>query len=247
VNPAHRDHDELLIVRAASNDVSGVDDQVARRQLGTCEDCRALFDDVAAISAATVADVLQVPPRPRSFRIPHEDLERLRTPVWRRWLGQLGAPSFDLVRPLATVVAGLGLAVTVLGGGLGSVALPGPGTTALLASPTDTVGRELAPGAYSSPTAAPGKVDFGSQASPAATQAAAQDGAGKSVATAAPVPEASATGAPAPEAPPTDLRTPAPASGGGPPLSLPSLGLAAFVAGLGALLLNTAARRAAGR
>jgi hypothetical protein len=244
VNPAHPAHDELLIVRAASNDVSAAEDQFARRQLATCEDCRALFDDVAAISAATEGDVLRVPPRPRSFRIPADDLERLRTPVWRRWLGRLGAPSFDLVRPLATVVAGLGLAVAVLGSGFG--ALPG-GTAALMAAPTDTVGREVAPNAYSSPTTVPVGA-FGSQASPGATAGtAAQDGAGKSVATAAPVPEAPATGAPAPEAPPTDLRAPAPATGGPSPISLPSLGLAAFVAGFGELLLNSAARRAAGR
>jgi hypothetical protein len=244
VNPAHPAHDELLIVRAASNDVSAVEDQLARRQLATCEDCRALYEDVVAISAATAADVLRVPPRPRSFRIPPEDLERPRTPVWRRWLGRLGAPSFDLVRPLATVVAGLGLAVAVLGSGFGS--LPGS-SAALVASPTDALGRELAPNAYSSPTAVP-VGEFGSQASPAATAgAAAQDGGGKSVATAAPLPGAPATDAPAPEAPPTDLRTPDVTPVGQSPVSLPSLGLAAFVAGLAALLLNTVARRAAGR
>jgi hypothetical protein len=243
VNPAHPAHEELLIVRAASNDVSAVEDQLARRQLATCEDCRALFEDVAAISAATVADVLRVPPRPRSFRIPPDDLERLLTPVWRRWLGRLGAPTFDLVRPLATVVAGLGLAVAVLGSGFG--ALPG-GTAALMAAPTDTVGREVAPNAYSSPTTGPVGA-FGAQASPAATAGTSQDGAVKSVPTAAPAPGAPATGAPAPEAPPTDLRAPAPATRGQSPISLPSVGLAVFVAGLGALLLNTAGRRAAGR
>lgn len=241
MNPAHRDHDELLIVRAASNDAAPSDDQLARTQLATCEDCRALFEDVRAIRSATVAEVLRVPPRPRSFRIPPEDLERLRTPAWRRWLGRLGAPSFDLVRPLATVVAGLGLAVAVLGSGYG--ALPGS-SAALVQSSTAAEERELAPNAYGSPTAAPGGA-FGAQGSPAATSAAAQDGAGKSEATPAPAPEA--TPAPAAEAPPTDLRTPTSAPGGGTPLSLPSLGLAAFVAGLGALLLNTVARRAAGR
>jgi hypothetical protein len=246
VNPVHRDHDELLIVRAASNDAASGDEQLARRQLAACEDCRALFEDVAAIRAATVANVLRVPTRPRSFRIPPEDFERVRTPAWRRWLGRLGAPSFDLVRPLSTVVAGLGLAVAVLGSGFG--ALPGS-SAALVQSPTGAEGRELAPNAYSSPTSAPGGA-FGAQASPGATAAAAQDGAGKATATPAPAAQESggkATSAPLPEAPPTDLRTPISTPGGGPPLSLPSLGLAAFVAGLGALLLNTFARRAAGR
>lgn len=230
MNPVHRDHDELLIVRAASNDAAPVDEQLARRRVAACEDCRALFEDISAIRAATVADVLRVPPRARSFRIPPDELERLRTPAWRHWLGRLGAPSLDLVRPLATVVAGLGLAVAVLGSGFG--ALPG-GTAALVQSPTAAEGRGLAPNAYSSPTAAPD--EFGAQASPGATEAAAQDGAGK------------ATGAPVPEAPPTDVPTPTSTPVGGAPLSLPSLGLAAFVAGLGALLLNTVARRAAGR
>jgi hypothetical protein len=243
VNPAHRDHDELLIVRAASNDAAPSDDQLARRQLAACEDCRTLFEDVSAIRAATVADVVRVPPRPRSFRIPPEDLERLRTPAWRRWLGRLGAPSFDLVRPLATVVAGLGLAVAVLGSGYG--ALPGS-SAALVQSPTAAGERELAPNAYGSPTAAPGGA-FGAQASPGATQAPAQDGAGKSLETSAPVSEVPPTAAPVPEAPPTDLRAPTSTPGGELPLSVPSLGLAAFVAGLGALLLNTVARRAAGR
>jgi hypothetical protein len=243
VNPAHRDHDELLIVRAASNDAPAGEDQLARRQLATCEDCRTLFEDVAAIRSATVADVLRVPPRPRSFRISPEDLDRLRTPAWRRWLGRLGAPSFDVVRPLGTLVAGLGLIVAVLGSGFG--ALPGPGTAALVQSPTAADGRELVPNAYSSPTAAPGQ--FGAQASPGATQAPAQDGAGKSLETSAPVSEVPPTAAPVPEAPPTDQRAPTSTPSGELPLSLPSLGVAAFVAGLGALLLNAVARRAAGR
>ena len=245
MNPLHRDHDELLIVRAAANDAAPPDDQLARRQLAACEDCRALFEDVAAIRAATVADVLPVPTRPRSFRITPEELERLRTPVWRRWLGRLGSPSFDLVRPLATVVAGLGLAVAVLGSGFG--ALSGS-SSALIAAPTDTVGREQAPNAYGSPVPSPVPVGaFGTQASPGATHAAAQDGSGKSLETAAPAPEAPSTATPAPVAPPRDLRGPTSTPAGGVSLSLLSLGLAAFVAGLAALFLNTVARRAAGR
>src|SRR3972149_2866879 len=76
----------------------------------------------APLRSAAVPGVLRVPPRPRSFRFSPDDLERLHAPAWRRWLGRIGAPRFDLVRPLATAVAGIGLAVVVLGS-----ALPGAG------------------------------------------------------------------------------------------------------------------------
>src|SRR5207247_10546061 len=165
-------------------------------------------------------------------RIPPEDLERSRMPAWRRWFGRFGAPSFDVIRPLATAVAGLGLAIAVLGGVFGS-GLPGPGTAALVQSPTEAVGRGLAPGGSRVPTGASGQ--FGANASAAASAVAVQDGAAK------------ATASPVPAAPPEDLRAPAPATGGQAPLPLPLIGLAAFVAGLGVVLLNALARGAAGR
>ena len=53
VNPAHRDHDQLLIVRMASGDADAVDTKLAERQLAACDDCRTLLTDLGAIRSAT--------------------------------------------------------------------------------------------------------------------------------------------------------------------------------------------------
>jgi hypothetical protein len=233
VNPSHREHDELLIVRAAGGETAAVDEPVAERQLAACEDCRALFADVQAIRASTVAEVLRLPPRPRSFRIPADDLDRLAVPLWRRWLGRLGKPRFDLLRPLATAVAGLGLVVMVLG----SVSPAGAPAALEFAK-----GPSQSPAALAVPTAAPtgreGRQDTsvdqpGATSAPAAGPGAVGDsGAG---------PSAEPSG-------PTNDRTALPA-GESSPAELPVTLAGAVLAIAGAILLavHTAARRVSGR
>jgi len=157
VTSAHREHDELLIVRAADGDADAVDARLARDQLAGCPDCRALFADLASIRNATTAAVLRVPPRPRSFRIDADTLERQRVPAWRRWLSRLGAPRYDALRPLAGAVAGVGVAVIVLSSGTFSFASPGaaPIRDVAASAPASQGTSEVyaAPGAA---TAAPG-------------------------------------------------------------------------------------------
>jgi hypothetical protein len=111
----HRSHDELLVVRLASGDADAVDRAAADPQLAACMECRALLADVTAIRASTTASSLPVPPRPRSLRLTPEQLERGARGGWRRWLADLGAPRFDVLRPLGTGVAALGLVAVALG------------------------------------------------------------------------------------------------------------------------------------
>ena len=233
MNPSHREHDELLIVRAAGGEADAVDEPLAERQLAACEDCRALFADVHAIRASTVAEVLRVPPRPRSFRVPADELDRLAVPAWGRWLGRLGRPRFDLLRPLATAVAGLGLVVMVLG----SVSPAGAPAALEFAK-----GPSQSPAALAVPTAAP----TGGEGS----QDSSVDQPGASSAPAPGLGAAGGNGA-SPSAEPSvspGERTALPADGSS-PAELPVTFAGAVLAIAGAILLalHTAARRVIGR
>jgi len=226
VNPAHRDHDELLIVRAASGDADAVDARLAERQLAACVDCRTLLADIHAVRSSTVANVLRVPPRPRSFRISPDELERLRAPAWRRWLGRFGKPRFDLVRPLATAVAGLGLAVLVLGS-----AVPAASPAALVQATPEVPGERGATGA---PTVTDSESQMnGAYASPA------EDSAGRLG------PKSTATPAEAPPA--VGLERARDLADEQTPLPIAPIGVVILGSGLALVVLNTAARRAAGR
>lgn len=235
MNPSHTAHDELLIVRAATADAHPADADLAEAQLAACEDCRALYADIAAIRLATTAGILRVPPRPRSFRIPADRLQELTQPGWRRWLGRLGAPRFDLLRPLATAVAGLGLAVMVIGSVLpaGSPAAldlnaekggaPALGSPQPAAAPSASLVTDRS-GSYEAPTAGP---------SAAGT----------------PDEHLGALGNPSssPSAPPQVALPAIGPSGLAPAVLAIVLGMVLVVAGAVLLLLNTVARRLAGR
>ena len=226
MNPAHPDHDELLIVRVASGDADAVDASLAERQLAACPDCRTLLSDVSAIRASTVADGLRVPPRPRSFRILPEELERLRAPAWRRWLSGLGMPRFDLVRPLGSAVAGVGLAVVVLGS-----AVPSASPAAFLQASPGAATDAGAPGAPTMSGAQGGvKAPYGSPE---------VDNAGEL--------GAASTATPAKAPPRQALEGQRELTQGQAPVPLASLGLVLLGSGLAIVVLNTAARRAAGR
>jgi hypothetical protein len=249
VNPAHRDHDEMLIVRVAAADADELDQRRAADQLGACEDCRALLADLGAIRSATVAGVLRIPRRPRSFRIDPAELQRLGAPAWRRWLRRVGTPSFDFIRPLATVVAGLGLAVAVLGSASpGATSIPLAGTAEGTEAPGVGGADQFTSGA---PIPA-----LGPASSPAATGRENSAGAAQATSGSSGAPSAygdttkgttapsNAAGAPNPAV--TNPPTPAAAQTPSAPPLLP-IGLAVLVIGLAALFFNTAARRAAGR
>jgi hypothetical protein len=257
VTQAHRDHDELLIVRAAEGDADPVDARLAQEQLAACADCRALFADVSTIRAATNAAVLRVPPRPRSFRIDPELLERRRTPAWRRWLSRLGSPRYDVLRPLAGAVAGIGLAVVVLGGASTASVLPAS------APIRDLAGAPAASAAASQPTAevyaapsdtavpAPGLNPQGDRST------AYGPGSGDTTGAASSPPSivSGSSGSASPSAPevPTAGAAKAVDSGSGsspaPPsgLVLGLVGAVLLVAGAGVFLLQSVARRSIGR
>jgi hypothetical protein len=72
----HSAHDELLIARLYAGDVDVREREHALEMVSGCEDCAALFADLAAIAEATAA--LPVPRRPRDFALTQEDAARLR-------------------------------------------------------------------------------------------------------------------------------------------------------------------------
>jgi hypothetical protein len=259
VTPDHRDHDELLIGRAAARDADAVDARMAQEQLAACADCRALFADVAAIQQATNRAVVRVPPRPRSFRIHPEVLEQSRMPAWRRWLARLGSPRYDVLRPFSGAVAGIGLAVMVVGSLAGTAGLSGAAPLRdLAASPGASQGvSEVygAPGSAAVPAPAAtaqgdGTTAFGpsaggatgGQATPGASAGAAASGSPRTTAVKAPV--ASPTNGVDSGSPQTLAPTsPSPS----PTVPIWLVGGAVLLAGIGLFLLQTVARRTAGR
>jgi hypothetical protein len=259
VTPDHRDHDELLIGRAAAGDADAVDARMAQEQLAACADCRALFADVGAIQQATNRAVLRVPPRPRSLRIDPDVLERSRMPAWRRWLARLGSPRYDVLRPFAGAVAGIGLAVFLVGSLAGTFASPAAAPVRdLAASPGASQGASEvygAPGSAAAPApAATGQGDgttafgpsaggaTGAQATPGASAGAAASGSPRTTAVKAPV----ATPANAVDSGSSPTLTPTSPSPS-PTVPIWLVGGAVLLAGVGLFLLQSVARRTAGR
>jgi hypothetical protein len=265
VTSAHRDHDELLIVRAAEGDADPVDARLARDQLAGCPDCRALFADLASIRNATTAAVLRVPPRPRSFRIDADTLERGRVPAWRRLLSRLGAPRYDALRPLAGAIAGIGVAVIVLSSGTLSFASPGAasirdvavsaaasqGTSEVYAAPGAST---AAPG--SSPAALPAPTEGGDKStafgpsgggttavrSSVPSSSAGSGGSGSKGSAASAPPEAPALGTKSVDS--GGPSTSAPTSNG---LSPTTIGALLLLVGAAVFVLQSVARRTVGR
>lgn len=267
MDPAHPSHDLLLIARSAGGDADPDETAAAQHQLASCADCRALHADLRAIQASTNASVLRVPPRPRSFRIPADELVPSTGPAWKRWLGRFGAPRFDFVPPLATVVAGLGLAVIVVGSAsTASFSFLG-GPASAPGAPTELTGRDQAagqsPAATAAPSAAPVPVAGQTPAAgatpptydsksahPSASPSGAEGGASQSEAPGPPQPAVSpgATAGPSPvstAAPGLGIPVEAPGPGGPAPLAV--LGIVLLAGGAGALVLNLVARRFAAR
>jgi hypothetical protein len=260
VTPDHRDHDELVIGRAAARDADPADARMAQEQLAACAACRALFADVAAIQQATNRTTLRVPPRPRSFRIDPAVLERGAIPTWRRWLSRLGSPRYDVVRPLAGAVAGIGLAVMVVGSLAGSASLPAAapvrdlaaspgasqGVSEVYGAPGSTAVPAPAATAQSDRTTSFGPTTGGATGSEAPTGASAGGAAasGSPGTTAVKAPASTPTKAVDSGSPPTLAPTSPSAS---PTVPIWLVGAIVVLGGASLFLLQSVARRIAGR
>lgn len=112
---AHAGHDELLIARFASDDVTDTEAARARGLTRDCSNCAALFADIAAISTAVRTD-LPAPIRPRDFRLSPEQARSLRgRPSFAAWLSGLLRPGGSMLQPLAGAAMSIGIALIVAG------------------------------------------------------------------------------------------------------------------------------------
>jgi hypothetical protein len=240
------DHDSLLVVALAGDDLSGADAAAARAQVAECPGCAQLLEDVRAIAAAAAA--LPPPRRPRDFRLTEADAARLRPTGWRGLLRRFGDPGFAFTRPLATGLATLGIAGLLLAtlapafpagfGSAGAALAPQNESVAAASDATDK-------SAGSAATSAPGAL-FEPSASPAAggpVPAGPTSGPGRSsgVPTASAAPSSAFGTAPSPAAdsggPPAATTGYRDAGGGPSALAILSIGLLATGLGLGALRL----------
>jgi len=125
----HALHDEELVAALASG---SLDDEAeigrARSFVERCAACRALRDDVAAITGAVKADARGTMTAPRDFRLSVEDARRLGGPVpigglvlsFRRALASFG-------RPVGASMAALGIVGLLVGSlSLGAAGAAGP-------------------------------------------------------------------------------------------------------------------------
>jgi hypothetical protein len=179
---AHSGHDETLVVRLYGDDVSAVERDRARALVSDCEECAALFADLAA--GSDVLRAMPVPPRPRDFSLIDWESEAGRGGRRGRIAGLLSGQRF--LRSLGAAVATLGLAGVVV---TSALAITSPVTTTALDAQSRTafgLGSPNAEGAggggavpAQGPTAAP------AMPSPAATAAASQAAASHAAASSA--------------------------------------------------------------
>lgn len=156
---SHDAHDRLLVSAHAPGDLTGRDLELAEMLLASCGECRTLLEDLRAIAAATRS--LPPAPRPatRDFRLTRDRATSLaRGGWWRRSLRPFGRQGNPALRPLAAALVTLGLSglllaalpMLPLGGAATYLAAPaGPSGTrgldherygVLVVSPGPTVG-----------------------------------------------------------------------------------------------------------
>lgn len=116
----HASHDELLVVRYATDDVTPAESAQARTLTGSCPDCSTLVSDIRAISASARTELPQ-PRRPRDFTITAGQARDLRNPGLLGSIRRALGTSSGMLRPLAGVTLSLGIALMVAG-----TVLPGP-------------------------------------------------------------------------------------------------------------------------
>jgi anti-sigma factor RsiW len=157
----HALHDEELVAALAAGSLDGEDDADERARargfVERCPACRALHDDIAAITGSLHAAAAFTTSAPRDFRLTVEDAGRLGgTVITRRVARGFRAMFLGFARPIGASVAALGLVGLFVGaavvGQAGLYGAPAADTGA-----TTVGGMQLA-------TAAPGAIPSGSEA-----------------------------------------------------------------------------------
>lgn len=171
----HALHDEELVAALAAGALEADDEaderSKARALVERCPACRAVHDDVAAITGALHAATAFTARAPRDFRLTVDDAHRLGgTVVTRGPLAGLQRLLAGVARPVGASLAALGLVGVLVGSAL--VGAAGTARQAADTSPTyggTTTGSTVA--ATSAPAALPGspEVAFGPAGSPKAS------------------------------------------------------------------------------
>jgi hypothetical protein len=242
----HADHDLSLIASAIDRDADRDLLAAADAQVAGCSDCADLLADLRAISAG-LRELPKAVAVSRDFTISAEQARRLRRgAIWRRWLRPFASPGAPSLRPLATVLATLGLAGLLLTSGLpGFIGSAGGGlfnafSTIGAAVPAQPEGQTSDKSAPTSPAAQPGSLNYRASEPPL-----------RAITSPAPQTQASPQAALGPAAAPTDQRgsrlTADNSSGVAEPAASPSalavISVVLVVVGIGLFVLRFVARR----
>jgi hypothetical protein len=152
----HAQHDLTLIADLAADDRTFTDRTSAQSLVDACSECRALRDDLLAITGATRA--LPAPRAPRDYRLTPAQASRLRR---TSWLGVLLAPfagAHSVAKPLAATFTTLGLVGVFV-----AAAVPSLLGGASMAAP------EAAPGAVGGPVLGTSATEAPAQLGPVAS------------------------------------------------------------------------------
>jgi hypothetical protein len=200
----HAAHDELLIARLFGADVDDRERTLAQEQVAGCEDCAALYADLASIARATAA--LPVPTRPRDFTLTVADAARLQ-PGRRGWARFVG---LGRRRSFGGALVALGFSGLLLTGALSILGPRASSESRLAMSPDErAAAQDLGTNANFQPAATPAPAVTAAPAY-AVPSPAPGDGGAKGVIE-SPVPLTVPTPALAPATPAPAPATPAPA------------------------------------
>jgi hypothetical protein len=200
----HAAHDELLIARLFGADVDDRERTLAQEQVAGCEDCAALYADLASIARATAA--LPVPTRPRDFTLTAADAARLQ-PRRRGWARLVG---LGRRRSFGGALVALGFSGLLLTGALSILGPRASSESRLAMSPDErAAAQDLGTNANFQPAATPAPAVTAAPAY-AVPSPAPGDGGAKGVIE-SPVPLTVPTPAQAPATPAPAPATPAPA------------------------------------
>jgi hypothetical protein len=168
-NPAHVDHDALLIAGHAAGDLPDIQVPAASALLSSCSDCLDLHRDLVAISAVTRA-LPRSARTPRDFRLTAEQAASLRRGSRLRALLRPFASARSATRPMAAAFTSLGVAGLLVAAFMpGLAGLAGGAASAPGAMERDTYSGAGAPAPTAAPAAQPGSQNFGPQSGAGAT------------------------------------------------------------------------------
>lgn len=251
----HAQHDPLLVVSLAADDIAGADRDRATALIAECPDCARLHDDLLVIARATAA--LPAPARPRDFKLTREDAKRLQPGGWRRFAAGFASSRLLVSRQIGVGLTTIGLAGLLLStlssmpfgmatsGAASLAARDAAGQAAAPVASSAEGGGSKAPGAASSNRYGSDLTD-GSTAGSASGSASAAAGPSASAAALAPVPGSTKTltgqgqGGGAVEN--TDGRNLAPITSEPAPSSVPLLPIVSVLLVLAGLILLIARR-----